>query len=75
MYSETGRSCLRNLPSAFRQRQQIVIPLAVSVSAEIFAVGAIDHANVAAIARNLGIEGVGLGFDGVDDLLARPVPA
>jgi hypothetical protein len=35
----------------------------------------IDDANVAAIARNLRVKGIGLGFDGVDDLLARPAPA
>lgn len=60
---------------AFRQRQQVVIPFAVRVGAQIFAVWAIDHANVAAIARNLGVKGIGLGLDGVDHLLTSPAPA
>ena len=36
---------------------------------------AVDHADIGSVASNLRIESVGLGFDGVDDLFARPVPA
>lgn len=61
--------------AAFGQRQEIIVPLTVRIGAEILAVRAIYDANIATVSSNPGVEGVGLGFDGIDDLLARPAPA
>ena len=67
-------TCRRRLSPAFRQREEIVVPLSVGVGAQIFAVRPIHDADVAAIVADESVEGVGLGLDRIDDLLARPVP-
>src|SRR3546814_109188 len=58
----------------FRKREQIVVPRPVGIGAEILTIGAVHDTDVAPVVPNVGVECIGLRFDRIDDLLARPMP-
>ncbi len=66
-----GRSSRRH---TFRQGEQIVVPLSVGISANVFAARPIHHADIGPDAANEGEKRIGPSFDRSDDLLSGPVP-
>jgi hypothetical protein len=63
------------LASAFIKSQQIVVPLAVSVGADIRTVRALNHGDVCSFPINERIKGIRTSIYGFDDLLTSPAPS
>src|SRR5882672_8455399 len=59
---------------ALVQREEVVVPYAVRIGPDVFAVGSFDDADIGSFAAHARVERVRLRLDGVNDFRARPLP-